>query len=64
MVHEAELRHILIVQGDERPVLVGAGDGPCVIFCASSPEYTQDGSLAYARFAPRDTRYRPGPLPE
>ena len=27
MVHEAELRHILIFEGDERPVLVGAGDG-------------------------------------
>ena len=49
MVHEAELRHILIVEGDERPVRVGAGDGPCATLCVAPP---QDG------------RHRPGPLPE
>jgi hypothetical protein len=32
---------------------------------ASSPEDTQDGSVAYARFAPpQATRYRDGLLPE
>jgi uncharacterized cupin superfamily protein len=96
---------ILIVEGEERPLrqwdfvhcppetkhaFVGAGDGPCVLLCASSrqfqkdgpwgyycadetaarhnassPEDTQDGSIAYARFAPsQETRYRPGLLPE
>jgi mannose-6-phosphate isomerase-like protein (cupin superfamily) len=95
---------ILVVEGAERPlgqwdfvhcppgtrhVLVGAGDGPCVILCASSrlfqregpwgfycvdetaarynassPEETQDGAVAYARFPPqRATRYRDGLLP-
>ena len=96
---------ILVVEGEERLLrqwdfvhcppetkhaFVGAGDGPCVILCASSrqfqkdgpwgwycadetaarynassPEDTQDGSVAYARFAPsQETRYRPGLLPE
>jgi uncharacterized cupin superfamily protein len=96
---------LLIVEGEERPLrqwdfvhcppetrhaFVGAGDGPCVLLCASSrqfqkdgpwgfycadetaarynassPEDTQDGSLAYARFAPpQATRYRDGLLPE
>jgi uncharacterized cupin superfamily protein len=95
---------ILIVEGQERPVkqwdfvhcppetkhtFVGAGDGPCVILCASSrqfqkdgpwgyysvdetaarynassPEETQDGAIAYARFAPaQPVRYRDGLLP-
>ena len=95
---------LLIVEGQERPVrqgdfvhcppetkhaFVGAGDGPCVLLCASSrqfqkdgpwgfycadetaarhnassPEDTQDGTIAYARFAPsRPTRYREGLLP-
>lgn len=95
---------LLIVEGQERPlrqwdfvhcppetrhVFVGAGDGPCVILCASSrqfqkdgpwgfysvdetaarynassPEETQDGRVAYVRFAPeRETRYREGLLP-
>jgi hypothetical protein len=32
---------------------------------ASSPEETQDGGIAYARFAPqRETRYPGGLLPE
>jgi uncharacterized cupin superfamily protein len=96
---------LLIVEGEERPLrqwdfvhcppetrhaFAGAGDGPCVLLCASSrqfqkdgpwgwycadetaarynassPEDTQDGSVAYARFAPsQETRYRPGLLPE
>ena len=96
---------LLIVEGRERPLkqwdfvhcppetrhaFVGAGDGLCVLLCASSrqfqkdgpwgyycaddtaarynassPEDTQDGKLAYARFGtPRPTRYRDGLLPE
>ena len=31
---------------------------------ASSPEDTQDGSVAYARFPPRAVRYRDGLLPD
>ena len=95
---------ILIVEGQERPVkqwdfvhcppetkhaFVGAGEGPCVLLCASSrqfqkdgpwgfycadetaarynassPEDTQDGSVAYARFEPaKETRFREGLLP-
>jgi len=95
---------ILIVEGQERPLkqwdfvhcppetkhaFAGAGDGPCVILCASSrqfqkdgpwgyyckddtaekynassPEDTQDGSIAYARFAEaQHTRYPGGLLP-
>jgi uncharacterized cupin superfamily protein len=95
---------LLLVEGQERPVrqwdfvhcppetrhaFVGAGDGPCVLLCASSrqfqkdgpwgfycadetaarynassPEETQDGDVAYARFAiPRHTRYPGGLLP-
>ena len=96
---------VLLVNGEERPlrtwdfvhspagtehVIVGAGDGPCVLLCASSrqfqkdgpwgfycvdetaarhnaasPEDTQDGTVAYARFPPsRATRYPDGLLPE
>ena len=96
---------ILIVEGQERRVrqwdfvhcppetrhtFAGAGDGPCVLLCASSrqfqkdgpwgfycadetaarynagsPEDTQDGEAAYARFEPsRPVRYRDGLLPE
>lgn len=96
---------ILIVEGQERPVkqwdfvhcppetkhaFAGAGEGPCVILCASSrqfqkdgpwgfycadetaakysassPEDTQDGSIAYSRFADvRATRYPGGLLPD
>jgi uncharacterized cupin superfamily protein len=96
---------LLIVEGQERPLkqwdfvhcppetkhaFVGAGDGPCVLLCASSrqfqkdgpwgfycadetaarynassPEDTQDGELAYARFADqRPTRYPDGLLPD
>ena len=95
---------LLIVEGEERPLkqwdfvhcppetqhaFVGAGDGPCVILCASSrqfqkdgpwglycadetaarynassPEDTQDGNIAYARFPPEQpTRYPDGLLP-
>jgi len=96
---------IAIIEGRERPLkqwdfvhcppetkhaFVGAGDGPCVVLCASSrqfqkdgpwgyycfdetaerhnaasPEDTQDGSIAYARFPePQETRYREGLLPD
>jgi uncharacterized cupin superfamily protein len=96
---------LAIIEGQERPLkqwdfvhcppetkhaFVGAGDGPCVLLCASSrrfqkdgpwgyycadetaarhnaasPEDTQDGSIAYARFPPsRATRYPGGLLPE
>src|SRR5215208_3473430 len=95
---------LLIVEGQERRLkqwdfvhcppetrhaFVGAGDGPCVLLCASSrqfqkdgpwgfycvdetaarynassPEDTQDGALAYARFQPVEpARYRDGLLP-
>jgi uncharacterized cupin superfamily protein len=95
---------IAIIEGQERRLkqwdfvhcppetkhaFVGAGDGPCVLLCASSrqfqkdgpwgfycadetaarhnaasPEDTQDGGIAYARFAPpRETRYPDGLLP-
>ncbi len=94
----------LIVEGQERPLkqwdfvhcppgtkhaFAGAGEGRCVLLCASSrqfqkdgpwgfycadetaakynassPEDTQDGTLAYARFPPpRAIRYRHGLLP-
>jgi mannose-6-phosphate isomerase-like protein (cupin superfamily) len=96
---------VLIIEGEERRLkqwdfvhcppgcrhaFAGAGDGPCVLLCASSrqfqkdgpwgfycadrvaerynagaPEDTQDGELAYARFAPTQaTRYQRGLLPE
>jgi uncharacterized cupin superfamily protein len=96
---------LLIVEGQEWPLkqwdfvhcppetrhaFVGAGDGPCVLLCASSrqfqkdgpwgfycndetaarhnassPEDTQDGGIAYARFpSPQPTRYRDGLLPD
>lgn len=96
---------VLIVEGQERRLrrwdfvhcppetrhaFVGAGNGPCVLLCASSrqfqadgpwgfyckddtaarynassPEDTQDGSLAYERFPPpRSTRFSDGLLPD
>ena len=96
---------LLIVEGQERRLkqwdfvhcppetrhaFVGAGEGPCVLLCASSrqfqkdgpwgfycadetaarhnassPEDTQDGSVAYARFPPsRPTRHPEGLLPD
>jgi uncharacterized cupin superfamily protein len=95
---------VLIVEGEERPLkqwdfvhcppetkhaFAGAGDGPCVILCASSrqfqkegpwgyycadetaarynassPEDTQNGEIADARFSEqRKTRYPGGLLP-
>jgi uncharacterized cupin superfamily protein len=95
---------IAIIEGQERPLkqwdfvhcppeakhaFVGAGEGPCVMLCASSrqfqkdgpwgyycfdetadkynaasPEDTQDGSIAYARFPDsKETRYPDGLLP-
>ena len=96
---------LLIVEGQERRLkqwdfvhcppetrhaFVGAGEGPCVLLCASSrqfqkdgpwgfycadetaarhnassPEDTQDGAVAYARFPPsRPTRHPEGLLPD
>jgi len=75
---------------ETKHAFVGAGDGPCVLLCASSrqfqkdgpwgfycadetaarhnaasPEDTQDGDIAYARFPPsRETRYPGGLLPD
>ena len=75
---------------EQEDFLVLAGDGQCVLLCASSrqfqkdgpwgfyiaddtaerynassPEDTQDGEVADARFAPpRPTRYRDGLLPD
>jgi uncharacterized cupin superfamily protein len=95
---------VAIIEGQERALkqwdfvhcppetkhaFVGAGDGPCVLLCASSrqfqkdgpwgfysvdeiaarhnaasPEDTQEGGIAYARFPPsRETRYPDGLLP-
>ena len=72
---------------ETRHAFVGAGNGPCVLLCASSrqfqkdgpwgcvdetaarynassPEETQDGSIAYARFPPaQEERYPGGLLP-
>lgn len=74
---------------ETKHAFIGAGDGPCVLLCASSrqfqkdgpwgfysvdeaaarhnassPEETQDGSIAYARFPPsQETRYPDGLLP-
>jgi hypothetical protein len=74
---------------ETKHAFVGAGDGPCVLLCASSrqfqkdgpwgfycadetaarhnaasPEDTQDGGVAYARFPPsRETRHPDGLLP-
>jgi hypothetical protein len=48
-------------------------DGPWGFYCAdetagrhnaASPEDTQDGSIAYARFPPLQTRYADGWLPD
>jgi uncharacterized cupin superfamily protein len=73
-------RHAFAGAGDGPCVLLCAGsrqfqkDGPWGSYCAdataarhnaSAPEDTQDGALAYARFAPaRQVRYRDGLLPE
>ena len=74
-----ETRHTFVGAGDGPCVLLCAGsrqfqkDGPWGFYCvdetaarynASSPEETQDGSIAYARFPPsRETRYPGGLLP-
>jgi uncharacterized cupin superfamily protein len=85
---------LLIVEGEERLLrqwdfahcppgtrhtFVGAGNGPCVLLCASSrradetaaaynaspPEDTQDSEVAEAGFAPsRPIRHRDGLLPD
>ena len=73
-------RHAFAGAGDGRCVLVCAGsrqfqaDGPWGFYCAdetaarynaSSPEDTQDGAVASARFPPaRAARYRDGLLPD
>jgi uncharacterized cupin superfamily protein len=75
-----ETRHAFVGAGDGRFVLLCASsrqfqkDGPWGFYCAdetaarhnaSSPEDTQNGAVAYARFAPaRETRYPGGLLPE
>jgi uncharacterized cupin superfamily protein len=75
-----ETRHAFAGTGDGPCVLLCVGsrqfqkDGPWGFYCAdetaarhnaSSPEDTQDGALAYARFGPsRPARYRRGLLPD
>ena len=75
-----ETKHAFVGAGDGPLVLLCASsrqfqkDGPWGFYCAdetaarynaSSPEDTQDGSVAYARFPePRPTRYRDGWLPD
>ncbi len=74
-----ETKHAYVGTGDEPFVLLCASsrqfqkDGPWGFYCfdetaarynASSPEETQDGELAYARFPPsQPARYRDGLLP-
>jgi gentisate 1,2-dioxygenase len=74
-----ETKHAFAGAGDEPCVLLCASsrqfqkDGPWGFYCADetaakynagSPEDTQDGTVAYARFAPdRETRYPGGLLP-
>ena len=68
---------LLIVEGQERPlkqwdfvhcppetqhVFVGAGDGPCVLLCASSRQFQKDGPWGFYcvdETAARTTRPRP-----
>ena len=75
-----ETRHAFVGAGAGPLVLLCASsrqfqkDGPWGFYCAdeiaarynaSSPEHTQDGELAYARFPPsQPTRYRDGLLPD
>jgi len=75
-----ETRHAFVGAGAGPFVLLCASsrqfqkDGPWGYYCAdetaarynaSSPEDTQEGDVAYARFpSPQATRYRPGLLPE
>ena len=74
-----ETRHVLVSAGDGPCVILAASsrqfqkDGPWGFYGAdetarrykaSSPEDTQDGEIAYARFPPsRPARYRDGLLP-
>ena len=74
-----ETRHVLVGAGDAPCVILAASsrqfqkDGPWGSYCtdetaarynASSPEETQDGDVAYGRFAPsQPSRYREGSLP-
>jgi mannose-6-phosphate isomerase-like protein (cupin superfamily) len=74
-----ETKHAFVGAGEGPFVLLCASsrqfqkDGPWGFYCAdetaakydaASPEDTQDGTIAYARFAPgRETRYRDGLLP-
>jgi uncharacterized cupin superfamily protein len=74
-----ETKHIFVGAGEEPCVILAASsrqfqkDGPWGYYCvdetaakynASSPEETQDGSVAYGRFAPeQETRYLGGLLP-
>jgi uncharacterized cupin superfamily protein len=74
-----ETRHAFVGAGEGPCVILGASsrqfqkDGPWGYYCvdeaaarynASSPEETQDGRVAYARFAPQqETRYPGGLLP-
>ena len=73
-----ETRHTFVGAGEGPCVLLCAGsrrfqrDGPWGFYCtddaagrhgAASPEETQDGEIAYARFGPsRETRYQEGLL--
>ena len=74
-----ETRHVFVGAGDGPCVILAASsrqfqaqgpwgyysvDAAADRYGASSPEETQDGSLAYSRFPPeQETRYRPGLLP-
>ena len=74
-----ETKHVFVGAGEEPCVILAASsrqfqkDGPGGYYCvdetaakynASSPEETQDGSIAYGRFAPEEeTRYLGGLLP-
>jgi len=74
-----ETRHVFVGAGDGPSVLLAASsrrfqkDGPWGFYSvdetaarynASSPEETQDGSVAYARFpSAKETRYPGGLLP-
>jgi uncharacterized cupin superfamily protein len=74
-----ETKHVFVGAGEEPCVILAASsrqfqkDGPWGYYCvdetaakynASSPEETQDGSIAYGRFAPEEeTRYLGGLLP-
>ncbi len=67
---------LLIVEGQERPLkqwdfvhcppetrhaFVGAGDGPCVLLCASSGRFQKDGPWGYNCADETAARYNAGP---